>query len=218
VVDQYIDTAHSVEAEPVPKFRDARILKRAMRESILTSPGSFLKTVADVDAMSSDLWEKEINTSTWVVIEQFDNVVGIAVSRWPDKDMDCRINPLKARFIESVWIAPNFRGSHMGERLVNYLMEVERAKYPTVRRFMLWVFNKNDNAIQLYKRMGFKRVGGEHALGDGRVEVRYEYVLPNPSSKRAARKSRANSAARAGDLRKYGVTYRELVRPSGSLG
>jgi len=216
VVDFAIEVAHSGEAEPGPKFRDARILKRAMRESILTSPGSFLKTVADVDMMSPDLWEKEVNTSTWVVIEQFENVVGIAVSRWPDNEVDHHINQLRVRFIESVWIAPGFRGSHMGERLVNYLMEIEQGKYPTVRHFMLWVFKKNDNAVRLYKRMGFKRVGGEHALGDGRIEVRYEYVLPNLSSKRAARRSRANAAARAGDQRKYGVTYRELARSSGS--
>ena len=145
-----------------------------------------------------------------MVIQQFDNVIGIAVARWADKEMNRHINLSRVRFIESVWIAPKFRGSHMGERLVNYLMEIESGKYPTVRHFMLWVFKRNENATRLYKRMGFRRVGAEHTLGDGTMELRYEYVLPKPSSKKAARRSRANAVARAGDLRQYGVTYRVL--------
>ena len=135
MLDHVAEMAGSVEAGPSPKFRDAHILKKAVRESILTSPGSFLKTVADVDTMGADYWDKEIDTSTWVVIQQFDKVVGIAVARWPDKEIDRRINLAKARYIESVWIAPPFRGSHMGERLVNYLMEVEREKYPMRQTF-----------------------------------------------------------------------------------
>jgi ribosomal protein S18 acetylase RimI-like enzyme len=218
VVDHVASVADSVEPEIRPRFRDAWILKKAMREAVLTSPGSFLKTVADIDTMNDDYWEKEIDISTWVVIQQFDKVVGIAVARWPDKEMDRRIGLTRARFIESVWIAPTFRGNRMGERLVNYLMEVEHARSPAVKHFMLWVFKSNENAIRLYKRMGFKRTGCEHALGDGTIELRYEYVLPNPSAARAARWSRANAVARAGDLRQYGVTYRVLGRTSRSSG
>lgn len=202
--------ADPVETELRPKSRDARILKKAMRDSILTSPGSFLKTVADVDMLGAGYWEKEINSYTWVVIQQLDNVVGIAVARWPDKEMDRDIDQHRARFIESIWIAPQFRGSHMGERLVNYLMKVERERYPKVSRFMLWVFDTNENAIRLYTRMGFKRVG-EHALADGRIELRFECVLPKPSTKRAARRSHANTVAWTGDLRRHGFTYRVLV-------
>ena len=218
MVDHYARAADIGETEHGPKFHDARILKMAMRESILTSPGSFLKTVEDVETMSADYWDKEIDTSTWVVMQQFEEVVGIAVSRWPDKEIDRNISQMSARFIESVWVAPKLRGSHIGERLVNYLMEVEREKYPTVRHFMLWVFERNENAIRLYKRMGFKRVGTEHTLADGTIELRYEYVLPNPSAKRAAQLSRANAVARTADLRQYGVTHRVLGRTSGSSG
>ena len=68
-------------------------------------------------------------------------------------------------------------------------------------------------------RMGFKRTGGEHTLSGGTAELPYEYLLPNPSSKKATRRSRANAVARAGDLRRYGVTYRVLSRrTSGSSG
>lgn len=217
MVDHVTEVADSGGSGPGPRFRDAHILRDAVRESILTSPGSFLRTVEDVETMSADYWDKEVDTSTWVVIEQFDKAVGIAVSRWPDKEIDRDVDQSRARFIESVWIAPSFRGSHMGERLVNYLMEAERQKYPTVNHFMLWVFEDNANAVRLYKRMGFKRTG-KHGLADGNIEVRYEYLLPSLSSKRAARRARANAAARAEDLRQHGVTYRVLARTSGSSG
>jgi ribosomal protein S18 acetylase RimI-like enzyme len=209
VVDHVTEVANSVEAEPRPKFRDARILKKAIRESILTSPGSFLKTVADVDTMSADLWDKEVDTYTWAVIQQFGNVVGIAVARWPDKDIDHNIDEFSARFIESVWIAPILRGSHLGERLVNYLIEEERKRHPAVSHFMLWVFKDNKRAIRLYRRMHFKRVG-KHALEDHRIELRYEYVLRDMSHKNAVRRSRANAVARERDQRLYGITYRVL--------
>jgi ribosomal protein S18 acetylase RimI-like enzyme len=216
VVHHVAERVESVEAGPGPELGDARILKNAVRESILTSPGSFLKTVVDVETMADDRWDKEIDTSTWVVVQQSDKVVGIAVARWPDEEMDRRISVTRARFIESVWIAPEFRGGHMGERLVNYLMDIEHARTPAVRHFMLWVFKSNENAIQLYKRMGFKRTGCEHTLSNGTIELRYEYVLPNPSSKKAARRLRANAVGRAGDRRQYGITYRVLGRTSGS--
>jgi ribosomal protein S18 acetylase RimI-like enzyme len=208
VVDHVTGVADPAETERRLEFRDARILKKALRESILTSPGSFLKTVADVDTMSADYWDKEIDTSTWVVIQQLDKVVGIAVARWPQKEIDRNIDQIRARFIESVWIAPKFRGSCMGERLVNYLIEVERDKYPSVSQFMLWVFENNKHAIQLYERMHFKCVD-KHALDDGRIELRYECVL---SAEEAARKSMANAAAQEADLRRYEVTYRVLGR------
>lgn len=200
-----VETGHKV----MPELRDARILKKAVRESIFTSPGSFLRTVEDVDTMSPDYWDKEIDTSTWVVIEKLDKVVGIAVARWPDKEMDRDIDGLSTRFIESVWIAPEFRGSCMGERVVYYLMEVEHKKYPGVDHFMLWVFESNKHAIRVYERMRFRCVG-KHALEDGRIELSYEYRLPSLTDKRAIRRSRVNAAARRADLRRHGLTYREL--------
>jgi len=210
VVGHFTEAVGSVQAEPGPgpEFHDARVLKKAMCESIVTSPGSFLRTVADVEAMSAEYLNKEIDTSTWVVIQQLDNVVGLAVARWPDKVIDCDIDQRRTRFIESVWIAPKFRGSRMGGRLVNYLMEVEHKKYRRVSHFKLWVFEENKHAIRMYERMRFKYTG-KHCLEDGRIELCYEYILPNVSIKRAVQRSH-NVAARNGDRHRYGVTYRVL--------
>lgn len=209
MVDHVTGVVGPVETEPGSESEDARILKEAVRESILTSPGSFLKTVADVDTTSVGYWDKEIKTSTWVVIQQSDEVVGIAVARWPNKEIDRDIDQVKARFIESVWIAPKFRGGRMGERLVKYLIEVEREKSPSVSRFMLWVFEDNKQAIRLYKRMHFKRVD-RHALENGTIELRYEYVLPRLSVRKASRGAEEVARDRRRDLRQHGVTYRVL--------
>ena len=213
MVDQVTKVADSVETERRHEFRDADILKEAVRESILTSPGSFLRTVTDVEKMSDEYWGKEIDTYTWVVIQRLDTVVGIAVARRPKEETDPDIDELTARFIESIWIAPEFRRSQMGERLVNYLMEIEREKCPSVCRFILWVFEQNKNAIRLYERMCFECVG-DHILEDGRIELRYEYVLPNLSAEEATRSWMANAAAREEDRRQHDVTYRVLARKS----
>jgi ribosomal protein S18 acetylase RimI-like enzyme len=209
VVDHVTVVADPVEVKRGTEPKDARILKEAVRESILTSPNSFLRTVDDVDTMGADYWVKELQDSTWAVIEQIDEVVGIAVARWPDQDIDRNIDQDKARFIESVWIAPKFRGSHMGERLVNYLIEEEHGQCPGVSRFMLWVFEDNKHAIRLYKRMRFKRKD-RHALENGRIELRYEYILPKLSARKAARRAVEVAQAREADWRQHGVTYRVL--------
>ena len=79
-----LGTASTPETRPRPTLReDAKTLRRAICESISTSPEAFLKTVDDVYGMSDDYWEKEIGEATWAVIERAKQVVGIAVSREP---------------------------------------------------------------------------------------------------------------------------------------
>jgi hypothetical protein len=50
----------------------------------------------------------------------------------------------------------------------------------------------------------------EHALENGRVELLYEYVLPDVPDEQSAVARRENQRARQRDLRQYGVTYRVL--------
>jgi ribosomal protein S18 acetylase RimI-like enzyme len=216
-------TDHALEAESLietgqrPVLSDAEILQEAIRESVSTSPEAFLKTVSDVDGFSVEYWEKEIASSTWVVIQRGSKVVGIAVSRFPDREMDNDLNPIEARFIESVWIAPELRGNRMGERLVRFLFEVERKKSPVIKQFLLWVFDKNDRAIRLYKRMRFKGTGESQQCNRiGRIELKLKYQLrfnagvPVIGAVVKAITEARNRAARRRDLRKYGVTYRIL--------
>lgn len=191
-----------------PALRDAELLQGAIRKSISTSPEAFLKTVDDVDNKSMDYWEKEIDSSTWVVIQRRKEVVGIAVSRWPDYEMDRDVDPATTRFIESVWINPKLRHHGMGERLVRYLIEVECKKYADVKQFLLCVFKENDRAIGLYERIGFTHEH-EQQVTRGKTELRIEYLMKLDT---AAKPTGAgiNQAGRQDDLRQFGVAYRIL--------
>jgi ribosomal protein S18 acetylase RimI-like enzyme len=136
---------------------DAPRLQAAMRAAVSTSPEAFFTTLADLDARSAACWEREIRTSSWAVLEAGDAVVGIAAAKRPDPVADSGHDPAQARFIESVWIYPEFRRQGLGERLLSYLIETQRGR--GIEWFLLWVFPANLGAIQFYERLGFKRTG-----------------------------------------------------------
>lgn len=186
-------------------------MQKAIRNSVSTSPEAFLKTLDDVDELQLHYWEKEIDSSTWALIEKGQEVVGTAVARLPHREMDQGIDPDTSRFIESVWIHPELRGHKMGERLVRFLFEMECEKNPNIKQFLLWVFDKNHRAIRLYERMGFldTQLRNEDTLGD-RTELEFQLafdltILRTPGKA-------VNEAARRADLRQFGVTYRILGR------
>jgi ribosomal protein S18 acetylase RimI-like enzyme len=190
------------------ELRDAQMLRTALRASISTSPGAFLMTIEDLDDKDKevDYWESQIFSSTWVVIQRGDEVVGLAVARWPDAKVDRGVDPAAARFIESVWIAPEFRRKRLAERLVKFLFEVECAQSPGVSQFLLWVFEKNHKAIRLYERMGFRYVARQElADQSGREELCYEF-----QPKTHVGEVQACLADRRDDLRTCGLVYRVL--------
>jgi ribosomal protein S18 acetylase RimI-like enzyme len=202
---------NSAETGYQPALSDAEILQKAIWESVLTSPEAFLKTVDDVDERSVDYWEKEINTSTWAVVQRGEEVVGIAVARFPDREMDTEIDPDTARFIESVWITPELRGRRIGERLVRFIFEVECKKNPEIKKFLLWVFDKNHRAIRLYERMGFVPTGVKNPnIRGGRTELQFQYQLTFDIALTNATETAVDEAARRADLCQFDVRYRIL--------
>ena len=190
--------------------RDAQILQKAMRKSVAISPDAFLKTVDDVDEKPIDYWVNEILSSTWAVIEKGEEILGIAAAKWPDREMDADIkNQATARFIESVWIAPQLRGRRMGERLVKYLLEVECRKNPDIRQFLLWVLDENGPAKRLYRRMEFEYTAVKKWDDRvGKAELRYRLAYDSAMAKAIG--TTVNEAARRADLREFGVRYRVL--------
>jgi ribosomal protein S18 acetylase RimI-like enzyme len=133
---------------------DADILRYAMRDAVGTSPGSFLRTVADVDAEPPDYWANEIRSSKWAVAQHGGKVVGIAASKRPNPKVDSE-DPATARYIESVWINPGLRRRRLGERLIRYLLTAEYLDNHYIRQFLLWVYATNDPAMRLYEHIGF---------------------------------------------------------------
>jgi ribosomal protein S18 acetylase RimI-like enzyme len=191
---------------------DARILRRTVREAVSTSPNAFLRTVAEIDAVPTGDWEDELRLSTWAVMQRGNEVLGIAAAKLPSDNDDIRYKET-ARFIESVWIAPSMRGEKLGERLIEYLIEVERKKGIGIDQILLWVFIQNERAIRLYERMGFKptqRPTQRKQKPDGTCVDEAQYRLLFDSSLAVAAELDENAAARELDRQKYGVRYRLL--------
>ncbi len=186
---------------------DAEILYCSMREAVRTSPGSFLKTVADVDAEQPGFWRNEIRSSKWVVAECDGEVFGIAGSKRPDPVMDSE-DPATARYIESVWVAPGLRRKRLGERLVKYLLAAEYWGNQRIRQFVLWVYVTNTSAMRLYEHIGFVRTP-ERNVG-ARTEVKYRLDF-NPEVHTAI--GLAVNGAQRHDQLHHGVTYRLLGQP-----
>lgn len=193
-------------ASPISELEtQAKTLQGAVREAIRTSPDSFLKTLDDVEAKELDYWIGEVLASTWVVAERAGEVVGVAASKSPKQGTD-KESRKDSRYIESVWIAPSLRGHKLGERLIDYLMEVEFRKNPGIRQFLLWVFDANSPAISLYKRMDFVQT---HEMNEGfKTEIKYR--LPVSPETWTAIYRTVGEAARLTDKEEYGVTYRAL--------
>lgn len=189
---------------------DAEILQGTLREAILTSPDSFLKTVEDVEAKSLDYWVDEIRSSTWAVAQRRGEVVGIVVGKRPDTDKDPEDHTI-TRYIESVWITPALRGKGLGRRLIRYLLEAEYRNNRHIRHFLLWVFTTNSSAIRLYERMGFVPTRETKTLKTNEgARTERKYRLDFDTAVHPAVGSAVNEAARRQDMRRYGVTYRVL--------
>jgi len=183
---------------------DADILRYAMRDAVGTSPGSFLRTVADVDAEPPDYWANEIRSSKWAVAQHGGKVVGIAAGKRPNPKMDSE-DPATARYIESVWIAPGLRRRRLGERLIKYLLTAEYLDNDYIRQFVLWVYATNDPAKRLYEHIGFVPTP-EINVGT-RTEIKYRLDF-NPELHTTI--GLLTHGVRRQDLLHRGVTYRVL--------
>ena len=139
---------------------DAEILHYVMRAAVRTSPGSFLRTVEDVDAEPPDYWINEVRFAKWAVAQHGEEVVGVAASKRPDPGMD-REDPATARYIESVWVTPGLRRRRLGERLIKYLLTAEYWSNQPIRQFVLWIHADNAAAMRLYENIGFE-IGRAH--------------------------------------------------------
>lgn len=186
---------------------DAKILRRAMREAVRTSPDSFEKTVAELEAKPSSYWINEVQSAKWAVAQHGGRVVGIAASKYPNPAMDSE-DPATARYIESVWVDPGLRRKRLGERLIKYLFAAEYWSNQHIRQFVLWVYTTNDSAMKLYEHLGFVRTP-EKNVGP-RTEIKYRLEF-NPESHTTV--SLTAGREPENDQLHRGVTVRLLGQP-----
>jgi ribosomal protein S18 acetylase RimI-like enzyme len=198
---------------PAVHLQDARLLRAAVREAVRTSPDSFITTLHNVDAKRLDYWLNELSSATWVVAQCEGATVGVAAAKPPNLDLD-KEDQETTRYIESVWVAPDFRRRGLGQRLIEYLLATEYRRNENIKQFLLWVFATNANAIKLYEHMGFNRTPEKH-VG---TETEMKYRLDFDAATRAAVAHAGSDAAFWEDGRQYEVSYRVLGEQSAAEG
>lgn len=95
-------------------------------------------------------WRSAIQQARWVVARTGHYVIGVARSS-RDKDSPER------RYIEAVWVAPQFRRLGVGRRLVRRLIDRERKS--GIAEILLWVIDSNVHARCFYVNLGFRSTG-----------------------------------------------------------
>lgn len=200
------DRERSGGARPIPKLRrEAKILRSTLRKAIRSSPESFLMTTKDVDAKTLDYWMEEIQTATWVVAQRDGRVIGVVAGKHPDADKDTE-DGANTRYIESLWVSPEFRGRGLAEQLIINLVLEERRKSRTVTHFLLWVFETNLRAIRLYENMGFALTPEKN---EG-IKTEIKYRLDLDAAGRTFDPQSANEAGLRQRRHRHGVIFRVL--------
>src|SRR3954451_18549830 len=95
-------------------------------------------------------WLEKIQTSTWIVAKVGRRSVGCSRLVADDKVPD-------ARYIESVWVHPDFRRRGIVRAMVGKLEEL--AQEAGAQELRLWVLNTNSGAWDAYLKLGFAEEG-----------------------------------------------------------
>ena len=193
---------------------DLHILRNTILESISTSPSAFLATWYQLTTKLPEYWEEELRSSTWAVVQDRDEVLGIAAAKPPGWNDKHYADPARACFIESVWVAPSVRRKGIGRRLVTYLIE-ERRK-AGIQQFYLWVFAHNTPAISLYQAMGFRPTGQIWTPLERQL-CEIQYVLMFDRDMMDDERMKQNEDHRQFDRKRFRIIYR-LLDSTGVVG
>jgi ribosomal protein S18 acetylase RimI-like enzyme len=180
---------------------DWRVLRGAILKSLTTSPDAFLATLEQIKHQPAEFWQYKLVSATWAVVQHGSEVFGIAAAKMP-ADTDDYALPERARFIESVWVAPELRRRGVAQRLLTYLIDQQRQA--GIQEFYLWVLNHNNPAAQLYDTMGFKQEVRSSLYPETQFLLRFDSDVVDDEE------LDVKGQLRAGDDRTLGITYRLL--------
>ena len=130
--------------EWVERFRGIRL--RALRDA----PTAFGTTFEDAEKWPTEEWVGLLSSMTVFVAAVGGVDVGV-VRVGPDRGFESRAR------LGSLWVAPEFRGTHVGRSLIDVVVEWARSR--GYAELVLGVSDDNDSAIALYSRCGFEPTG-----------------------------------------------------------
>ncbi len=129
------------------------------------APDAFARTLAEEEAQAPEFWLKWLtNPQAATLLATLDDEdVGIVVGAlFPERD--------GAAGLFAMWVAPEARGSGVGDRLVDAVVDWARAG--GYARVVLEVGDTNVPAIRLYERKGFQPTGRTGTLPEPRTHIR----------------------------------------------
>ncbi len=136
-------------------FREARLA--ALRDA----PEAFGSTAADAEKLDEQAWRRRLKQRVVFLAEVSDGAVGLVAGIEGDQ-------PGEAELI-SMWVAPGWRGTGVGDRLVEAVLAWAMGEGFT--SVGLWVAMGNARAERLYARQGFAATGRVQPMGGERSEL-----------------------------------------------
>ncbi len=142
-------------------FEDAGLLRETRLAALRDSPQAFASSFESESTRPVEEWERRTNDAVvgqdqTIVFGELDgSVVGMVGGFRPDPESG-------DRQLYGLWVAPEGRGTGLGELLVNAI--TGWAEEVGARRLILWVTETNKPAIELYERLGFTRTGVQQML------------------------------------------------------
>ena len=126
---------------------DWKDLRSVRLRALTDAPKAFVSEHSREAGWLEEDWRAAIQQARWVVARTSHDVIGVARS---SRDAE---SP-ERRYIEAVWVAPEFRRLGVGGGLVHWLIDRERNS--GIKEILLWVIDSNDYARGFYLRMGFR--------------------------------------------------------------
>ena len=147
--------------------RDEWNVLRDLRLTALTeSPENFLATAAGEDLYSTEQWVAEFDQGSWFICEDGSEPVGLIGIAYESE------KPYDGYNLEYLWVEPGSRNSGIASQLVANALALLRELRCEIT--YLWIIDGNDEAMSLYKKVGFVSTNERQELPDrpGQYEER----------------------------------------------
>jgi ribosomal protein S18 acetylase RimI-like enzyme len=141
---------------------DWHVLRELRLSALLESPRAFLSTYDKEKSYGETEWRAELDHADWSIARVDGTPAGlVCVTREPDSQRS---------YIESLWVAPDYRGARLGYQILTAILD--RLRVDGAATAFLWVLDGNAAAMSLYKRVGFESTNKRQDLEDypGRSE------------------------------------------------
>ena len=149
---------------------DWKELRSVRLRALADAPKAFVSEHGREVGWLEEDWRSAIQQARWVVARTGHDVIGVARSSQDPESPE-------RRYIEAVWVAPEFRRLGVGRRLVRWLIDRERKS--GIEEILLWVIESNVYARCFYFRLGFRSTGRRQPIPgrENRTEELLAYVI-----------------------------------------